>query len=151
MLTTRQSSTECLGLNPDSHSQIPGWHLTRNFPSLESLACVINQWPVWWNISSVIKLLDLLFKKNKISLSKQDKFLIESLLLLSWEYGNVPTWLNPMCQCCHVSVWRQKILFTLHFWSYPRGGHHCRHCPEVKTDTVYFPELCKPFVCGPKS
>lgn len=84
---------------------------------------------------------------SSFSLSRRDKILIESLLLLSWEYGNVPTWLNLMCECCHVSVSRQGILFTLPYWSYPRGRHLCR---EVKTDTVYFSELCKSFVAWPK-
>lgn len=84
------------------------------------------------------------------SFSGRDKILIESLLLLSWEYGNVPTWLNLICQCCHVSEWKQRILFTLPSWSFPKGGCHRRRCREVKTDTVYFPELCKPFVAWPK-
>lgn len=89
---------------------------------------------------------------SSFSLSKRDKILIESLLLLSWECGNVPTWLNLMSQCCHVSLWRPRILFTLPSWSHPRGGCHRRrrHHREVKTDTVYFPELCKPFVAWPK-
>lgn len=71
------------------------------------------------------------------SFSRQDKILIESLLSLSWEYGNVPTWFNLICQCCHVSVWKQRILFTLPSWSFPRGGCHRRCCREVKRDTVF--------------
>lgn len=85
------------------------------------------------------------------SFSRRDKILIESLLLLSWEYGNVPTWLNLICQCCHVSEWKQRILFTLPSWSFPRGGCHRRRCLKWKQTLFISQNYVSPLWRGPKS
>lgn len=68
------------------------------------------------------------------------------------EDENVPTWLNLIHQPSHVSVWRGKKRILFMGPPPPRwfpSGRWRRPC-EVNTDSVYFPELCKPSVARHK-